>query len=206
MRQGSTVVSALVTVKQPAACGSEDGEAGSGGGNRTDGPGRDHIRDGQVEVELQRGSQPSSWVRPWKPNLPLELRGKAGDCARITAGAKGPHLGVVPFSSLLQSFPASGSFQMSQFFTSGGQSIIREPLLRRQGSQVSIRVARGSASWLSSHGRGLGPRDALKKDSRGLSRGAAGNPRFPRLLQGNLGNFPGCLCAPGLVEVTRNIY
>ena len=28
-----------------------------------------------------------------------------------------------PFSSYLQSFPASGSFQMSQFFTSGGQSI-----------------------------------------------------------------------------------
>ena len=30
---------------------------------------------------------------------------------------------VVPFSSRLQYFPASGSFQMSQFFTSGGQSI-----------------------------------------------------------------------------------
>ena len=30
---------------------------------------------------------------------------------------------VVPFSSCLQSFPASGSFQMNQFFTSGGQSI-----------------------------------------------------------------------------------
>ena len=30
---------------------------------------------------------------------------------------------VVPFSSCLQSFPASGSFQMSQFFTLGGQSI-----------------------------------------------------------------------------------
>ena len=30
---------------------------------------------------------------------------------------------VVPFSSCLQSFPASGSFQMSQLFTSGGQSI-----------------------------------------------------------------------------------
>ena len=30
---------------------------------------------------------------------------------------------VVPFSSWLQSFPASGSFQMSQFFASGGQSI-----------------------------------------------------------------------------------
>ena len=29
---------------------------------------------------------------------------------------------VVPFSSCLQSFPASGSFQMSQFFSTGGQS------------------------------------------------------------------------------------
>ena len=29
---------------------------------------------------------------------------------------------VVPFSSHLKSFPASGSFPMSQFFTSGGQS------------------------------------------------------------------------------------
>ena len=30
---------------------------------------------------------------------------------------------VIPFSSCLQSFLASGSFPMSQFFTSGGQSI-----------------------------------------------------------------------------------
>ena len=30
---------------------------------------------------------------------------------------------IIPFSSCLQSFPASGSFQMSQFFASGGQSI-----------------------------------------------------------------------------------
>ena len=30
---------------------------------------------------------------------------------------------VVPFSSHLQSFPASGSFPVSQLFTSGGQSI-----------------------------------------------------------------------------------
>ena len=30
---------------------------------------------------------------------------------------------VVPFSTHLQSFPALGSFQMSQFFASGGQSI-----------------------------------------------------------------------------------
>ena len=30
---------------------------------------------------------------------------------------------VIPFSSGLQSFPASGSFPLSQFFASGGQSI-----------------------------------------------------------------------------------
>ena len=37
---------------------------------------------------------------------------------------------VIPFSSCLQSFPASGSFQMSQFFPSGGQKYhIRWPKL-----------------------------------------------------------------------------
>ena len=30
---------------------------------------------------------------------------------------------IIPFSSFLQSFPASGSFPISQFFASGGQSI-----------------------------------------------------------------------------------
>ena len=41
---------------------------------------------------------------------------------------------VIPFSSRLQSFPASGSFQMSQFFTSSGQSIANLPqaLLKTQ--------------------------------------------------------------------------
>ena len=33
-----------------------------------------------------------------------------------------------PFSSCLQSFPASGTFTMSQFFASGGQSIERSAL------------------------------------------------------------------------------
>ena len=37
---------------------------------------------------------------------------------------------VVPFSSHLQSFPASGSFQMSQFFASGGQSIGEKTLTK----------------------------------------------------------------------------
>ena len=68
---------------------------------------------------------------------------------------------------------------VSWVFSSCGSSVVlltryngelREPLLWRQGSQVSMRVARGSASLLSSHGRGIAPQDALKKDSRGLLR------------------------------------
>ena len=60
---------------------------------------------------------------------------------------------------------------------------LSEPLLGHQGSRVSMRVARGSASLLLSHGRGIWPRDVLKKVSRGLSRVEAGNPGFPRLVQ-----------------------
>ena len=45
---------------------------------------------------------------------------------------------VVPFSSCLQSFPASGSFQMSQFFPSGGQSL--ELQLQHQPFQWIFRV------------------------------------------------------------------
>ena len=39
------------------------------------------------------------------------------------ADAIQPSHPVVPFSSCLQSLPASGSFQMSQFFSSGGQCV-----------------------------------------------------------------------------------
>ena len=42
---------------------------------------------------------------------------------RCIGDAIQPSHPVVPFFSCLQSFPASGSFPRSQFFTSGGQSI-----------------------------------------------------------------------------------
>ena len=35
-------------------------------------------------------------LAPGKPNLPLDLRGEAGGCARVTAGPKRPHLVVCP--------------------------------------------------------------------------------------------------------------
>ena len=45
------------------------------------------------QQQQQRKGQPSPWVGPGKPNLPLGWRGKAGGCARVTAGPKRPHLG-----------------------------------------------------------------------------------------------------------------
>ena len=90
------------------------------------------------------------------------------------------------------SWVSSGCCAHGGFLTRHDEDL-REPLVRRQGSQVSMCMARGSWSSLSSHGKCLGPRDALKKDSRVLCRGAVGNPRFPRLRPGTLGNFPGCL-------------
>ena len=45
---------------------------------------------------------------------------------------------VVPFSSCLQSFPASGSFLMSQFFASGGQ--VLEFQLQHQSFQWKFRT------------------------------------------------------------------
>ena len=50
-----------------------------------------------------------------------------GACSNSCPLSQWCHLTIsssaIPFSSRLQSFPASGSFPMSQFFTSGGQSI-----------------------------------------------------------------------------------
>ena len=130
--------------------------------------------------------EPPSGVNGVKP--PLHFGERARDCSPGHAGKEVPsHREDGGVSGVSSSCGARGGFLPRH------DEDLREPLVRRQGSQVSMRVARGSASWLSSHGRGLGPRDALKKDSRGLCRGAAGNPRVPRLLPGTLGNFPGCL-------------
>src|SRR5574340_326850 len=42
-------------------------------------------------LELRRGIQAASCVGPGKSNLPFELRRKAGDCSRVTAGPIDPH-------------------------------------------------------------------------------------------------------------------
>ena len=64
---------------------------------------------------------------------------------------------VIPFSSCLQSFPSSGSFQMSQFFAAGGQSIE----VSASGSVLSMNIQ----DWFPLEWTGL-----ISLQSKGLSR------------------------------------
>ena len=59
------------------------------------------------------------------PGLPVhhQLRELAQTHVHQVGDAIQPSYPVTPFSSCPQSFPVSGSFQMNQFFASGGQSI-----------------------------------------------------------------------------------
>ena len=58
-----------------------------------------------------------SITNSWSPPKPMSIGLASIRCHPTILSS------VAPFSSWPQSFPASGSFQMSQFFTSGGQSI-----------------------------------------------------------------------------------
>ena len=62
---------------------------------------------------------------------------------------------VVPFSSHLQSFPASGSFQMSQLFTSGGQIIGVSALASVLPMNIQDLFPLGWTGWISLLTKGL---------------------------------------------------
>ena len=62
---------------------------------------------------------------------------------------------VVPFSSCLQSFPASGSFPMSQLFTSGGQSIGVSASTSVLPMNIQDWFPLGWTGWISLQSKGL---------------------------------------------------
>ena len=62
---------------------------------------------------------------------------------------------VIPFSSCLQSFPASGSFPMSQFFTSGGQSIGASASASVLPMNIQDWFPLGWTGWISLQSKGL---------------------------------------------------
>ena len=62
---------------------------------------------------------------------------------------------VVPFSSHPQSFPASGSFPMSQFFTLGGQSIGVSASKSVLPTNIQDWFPLGWTGWISLQSKGL---------------------------------------------------
>ena len=62
---------------------------------------------------------------------------------------------VVPFSSCPQSFPASGSFPMSQFFASGGQRIRVSALASVLPVNIQDWFPLGWTGWISLQSKGL---------------------------------------------------
>ena len=62
---------------------------------------------------------------------------------------------VIPFSSFLQSFPASGSFQMSQFFASGGQNFGVSASASVLPKNIQDWFPLGWTSWISLQSKGL---------------------------------------------------
>ena len=100
---------------------------------------------------------PLSGLKGVKP--PVEFGERTRDCTPGHAGKEGPHLTM---TGVLGGFT---ELQRLCGFLRRYDGELREPLVWHQGSQVWMRQARGSASLLSSHGRGIGPQNALKKDS-----------------------------------------
>ena len=82
------------------------------------------------------GVQPNSWPLSWW-------------CHPNNASS------VVPFSSCLQSFPASESFQMSQLFTSGGQSIGVSASTSVLQMNIQDLFLLGWTDWISLQSKGL---------------------------------------------------
>ena len=62
---------------------------------------------------------------------------------------------VVPFSSYLQSFPETGSFPMSQFFASGGQSIGVSPSASVLPMFIQDSFPLGLNGWISLQSKGI---------------------------------------------------
>ena len=62
---------------------------------------------------------------------------------------------VIPFSACLQSFPASASFRVSQFFTSGGQNIAVSASASVLPMNIQDWSSLGWTGWVSLQSKGL---------------------------------------------------
>ena len=85
-----------------------------------------------------------------RPPCPLPTRGVPSDSGPSSQWCH-PTISssVAPFSSCLKSFPASGSFPMSQFFASGSQSLRVSVLASVLPKDIQDSIPLGWTGWIS---------------------------------------------------------
>ena len=111
-------------------------------------------------VVVQSLSHLQLFVTPWLQHTRLPCPSPApGDCSNSCPLSQRCHpnisSSVVPFSSGLQSFPASGSFPMSQLFESGGQSIGVSASASVLPMNIQDSFPLGWTGWISLQSKGL---------------------------------------------------
>ena len=90
-----------------------------------------------------------------RPPCPSPIPGVYPDSGPLSRWCHPSISSVVPFSSHRQSFPASGSFLMSQFFTSGWQSIGVSASASVLPMNIQVWFPLGCTGWISLQSRRL---------------------------------------------------
>ena len=98
----------------------------------------------------------TSWLQGWCPPCPSPTPGVYSNSCPLSRWCH-PTISssVIPVSSCLQSFPASGSFQISQFFVSGGQSIVVSASASVLSMNIQDWFPLGWIGWISWQSKGF---------------------------------------------------
>ena len=95
------------------------------------------------------------WTAACQASLSITPRASSNSCPLSRWCHPTISSSVIPFSYCLQTFPASGSFQMSHFFASGGQSIGASASASILPRNVQDRFPLGLTGWISLQSKGL---------------------------------------------------
>ena len=96
------------------------------------------------------------WTAACQASLSIATHGSCSDSCPLSQWCH-PTISssVIPFSSCFQSFPASGAFLVSQFFTSGGQSIGVSASASVLPMNIQDWFPLGLTGWISLQSKGL---------------------------------------------------
>ena len=118
-----------------------------------------HLLSVSQSVSLVAQSCATLWLHGLKHTRLPSLSPTPGACPNSCPSSWWCHpaisSSVVPFSPCLQSFPASGSFQMSPFLVSGGQSTGVSASASVLLMNIQDWFPLGWAGWISLHSKGL---------------------------------------------------